>query len=119
MQFRKVIIPVALLSCLIALSGPTQTALAATTAHKICSDCHEADNRLKNENIIELCTSCHPANVGDHKVGVVLRVLPVGLPLGTNNEVICITCHEPHGKGDINKLLRKSMTDVCQSCHQK
>lgn len=93
-------------------------ASAETAVHASCTNCHARGKALKAATIDELCFSCHPGNAKDHVLGVV-SVTPVSsLPLDKGGKVTCFTCHEPHGKGSTDKLLRLEKGQLCISCHQ-
>ncbi len=88
--------------------------------HGKCSDCHkEQDYKAVKAVINETCAKCHPTSKGkDHPVDVVSRIVPADLPLAEGNRVTCVTCHEPHGKNTVDKLLRKKFDDLCVECHK-
>ena len=69
----------------------------------------------------QCCRDCHPPDVWvvSHPVGVRLPPAMQGcrLPLGPGNEIICATCHDPHGSREAY-LLRKDQDQLCRSCHQ-
>ncbi len=119
MSSAKSVFLAALVTCLAVPIGHVVAANPPAPPHKVCADCHETDNKLKTANVNELCLSCHPANVTDHKIGVVPKITPAGLPLDKDNKMTCITCHDPHGKGSWPKFLRMKTDDICLSCHQK
>ena len=102
-------------------TGNTTPALAesVTTAHKTCNDCHLRGMKLKDIPLNELCLECHPTNASDHKLGVIPKLLPKGLPLDKEGRITCLTCHEPHGKGTAASLLRLEPNSLCVSCHPK
>jgi predicted CXXCH cytochrome family protein len=70
---------------------------------------------------IEGCRECHPptAWVVSHPVGIRLAPSMEGcnLPLGEGAEIICATCHDPHGSRQAY-ILRKDQDDLCRSCHR-
>ena len=110
-----------ILLCLIVLFLCVGTANAEVPKkiHGECSDCHKGTDYKAVKTVInETCAKCHPTSKGrDHPVGVVSPVVPADLPLSEGNKVTCVTCHEPHGKNTVGKLLRKSFNDLCIECH--
>ncbi len=67
------------------------------------------------------CRDCHLPDVWAvaHPVGVRLRPEMTGcdLPLGEGSEVICATCHDPHGSRQAY-ILRKDEDQLCRTCHR-
>lgn len=92
---------------------------SASASHTGCSDCHTRGRALKAATINDLCLSCHPANTKDHVLGVVPQKAPIGLPLDRDRKMTCDTCHEPHGKGTVGKLLRMDKATLCATCHSE
>lgn len=86
--------------------------------HKDCKACHSTEDFKIKIEINELCLKCHSANRNDHPIGVVSKWTPARLPLDKENKLTCITCHEPHGKDTVNKLLRMDPDSLCLSCHK-
>jgi predicted CXXCH cytochrome family protein len=108
-----------------------------------CRTCHTAHNQPGGENFSttfflrvendqsQLCKMCHTEKSagpthGSHPVGP----MPIGLPASliaaggksgpTEQELICQSCHEPHGS-KVDRLLVLPVTDnqLCLSCHEK
>ena len=85
-------------------------------------DNHE--NRLSTLEDLGIirCYGCHPSDkLGvSHPVGIYPseRIhIPEGLPMGTYNKLLCITCHIPHGS-DEEYLGRKPVSaQLCITCH--
>lgn len=90
---------------------------AVASTHANCSDCHTRGKALKAATVTDLCLSCHPDNTKDHLLGVIPQKAPVGLPLDKDKKMTCVTCHEPHGKGTVGKLLRMEKASLCVACH--
>ncbi len=71
-----------------------------------CYTCHvgaPADNATVSlrEDLIKTCDFCHNVAAKSHPLNVdALRKLPNSLPRGRKGEVMCGTCHDPHG-GDV------------------
>lgn len=89
---------------------------------------------------VAMCTSCHDAEEG-HDVNLTIDFpVPADMPLGENNDIICLTCHYTHGPlnsekpqasfsfmdrvlnaGRLKKsyLLRRNNSDgeLCLTCH--
>lgn len=67
------------------------------------------------------CRECHPPQVWivSHPVGVSLRpsMQECDLPVGKGSEIICATCHDPHGSRQAC-LLRKDEDGLCRTCHK-
>jgi predicted CXXCH cytochrome family protein len=78
---------------------------------------------LKDERSagIASCRECHPPQVWvvSHPVGVSLRpsMQDCDLPVGEGSEIICATCHDPHGSRQAY-LLRKDQDRLCRTCHK-
>lgn len=70
---------------------------------------------------LQCCRDCHPPTVWvvSHPVGVRLpaAMQGCGLPLGRAQEIICATCHDPHGSRQAY-ILRKDQDALCRTCHQ-
>ena len=103
-------------------------------SEKKCSFCHVLpDEPSKDENHeqglrsvddigINVCYSCHTKkNLGiSHPVGVYptreIRI-PEELPKGSFGQILCLTCHTPHGS-DEEYLGRKPVSaQLCIACH--
>ncbi|MGE5664580.1 MAG: hypothetical protein ACM31I_09655, partial [Deltaproteobacteria bacterium] len=53
------------------------------------------------ENLIQTCDFCHNVSSKSHPLNVdPLRKLPDSLPRGRKGEVMCGTCHDPHGSDE-------------------
>jgi predicted CXXCH cytochrome family protein len=102
---------------LFSVLGNNSTAEAVPAGHAICTDCHLRGDNLKIKDINDLCSTCHPENINDHKLGVIPKSLPKGLPLDKEQRVTCVTCHEPHGKDTKAQLLRLEHNSLCIACH--
>jgi predicted CXXCH cytochrome family protein len=78
---------------------------------------------LKDERAtgMQCCLDCHPPSVWvvSHPVGVRLpaSMQNCRLPLGQGGEIICATCHDPHGSRQAY-ILRQDQDRLCRSCHQ-
>ncbi len=85
--------------------------------------------RLNNDTN-QMCVDCHaPRNVtatadGSHPVGVPVPALgefqnPSLLPLDAGNNVVCMTCHQPHFTPSTNGMLTRLADGValCSDCH--
>ena len=94
-------------------------ALAYEAVHPLCADCHGENHSLKTPSATDLCLSCHPGGRADHPLMKVPDTMATTLPLDQERNMTCLTCHEPHGKGEGRKLLRKTDEALCQDCHQK
>ncbi|HWR59749.1 MAG TPA: cytochrome c3 family protein [Thermodesulfovibrionales bacterium] len=96
------------------------TAEESKKIHGECSTCHKGEDHKAIKSVInETCNRCHPTTSGkDHPVDVVPEVKPPDLPLGEGNRITCVTCHEPHGKNTVEKLLRKKYRSLCTDCHK-
>ncbi len=84
---------------------------------EVCHNPHFSDQAflLKKESV-ELCLSCHEDRMAEHRhpVGVEPRKkLPFEARYGPEGELICVTCHNPHGAGGENMLPK----DGCSTCH--
>jgi predicted CXXCH cytochrome family protein len=88
--------------------------------HKTCTLCHIEDGAsVLKDGINETCIGCHPESPGrDHPIGIVIKGISEKLPLDRENKITCITCHEPHGKGTVGRLLRMEFNTLCMFCHK-
>jgi len=90
-----------------------------------CSSCHTPSmhngsaGAILKAPLMELCVECHAdrKGVADHRIGIKPKMGAVGLPLDKEGMMTCITCHDPHGKAGLAKLLRVSSSDLCLKCH--
>lgn len=106
-----------------------EEAMAGVNPHdwhdsSLCSVCHGDDPPLLQKDPMTTCARCHPGNIGNHPVtrhplGEVPRIgIPVSLPLTDEGEMVCYTCHEPHGKAKHPYMLRVEYLKLCASCHK-
>lgn len=79
-----------------------------------CNTCHNPHSSKFPRLLIQdnICSMCH--DVGKYK-GVGIANVVVHTPVAAN---MCSSCHNPHGS-DNDKLLTKSVPDVCYDCHDK
>jgi len=89
------------------------------TNSALCGTCH--DDRHASTRAEAARKGTHPVNVRPDKVKVPEQLLEQGARLGSGGEVICQTCHRPHGAPTDGKILIASNTDsaLCQQCHQQ
>lgn len=110
-----------------------------------CRTCHSAHStgdpkeegveksvflRVENNNS-ELCRACH-TDIGSTKMGITHPMTPVkentssvskkihelNGKLGTNNEVICQSCHTPHSPKEEKLLINhRNHSELCATCH--
>jgi len=90
---------------------------------KDCGICHISHGMkslgLLKMPIIELCSGCHPlSKSNDHAVDVAPSMPVEKLPLSKEGKITCITCHEPHGRGGFEKMLRVKPEELCGKCHK-
>ncbi|MEW6569662.1 MAG: cytochrome c3 family protein [Nitrospirota bacterium] len=90
-----------------------------------CEYCH-IPHGMSSELLLKsppskLCLECHPDRIGpnEHKTGIIPSMPVRDLPLSSDGKIICITCHDPHSKGDYPKFLRTEPTELCVKCHIK
>jgi len=90
-------------------------------AHRTCALCHvEEGSPALKASVNKTCIDCHPNSpTRDHPIGRVVQDAPEKLPLDEENRITCITCHEPHGKGTEEQLLRMDFNSLCVVCHKK
>ena len=113
----KLVFP-AFLVCLLA------TALNVFCAEKHeCSYCHvtlgESNEMQLSANVAELRVQCHAErkSLREHKVDIIPHMKVRDLPLSKDGLMICITCHDPHGKSGYPMLLRAKPSELCLKCH--
>lgn len=88
-----------------------------------CSVCHKGEPPALTMDPMATCTKCHHGNVTNHPVsrhplGVTPKMsVPAYLPLSTDGKMVCFTCHDPHNKSGLNKMLRVTFIKLCASCH--
>lgn len=91
---------------------------------QMCSVCHTQEPPLLSRDPVTTCVRCHPGNIGNHPVtrhpmGLMTKIrIPASLPLTEDGEMVCYTCHEPHGKARHPRLLRVEYLKLCASCHR-
>ncbi|HBG47350.1 MAG TPA: hypothetical protein DDW94_10235 [Deltaproteobacteria bacterium] len=91
---------------------------------ELCSMCHSEQPPLLLKDQVTTCVRCHPGNIGNHPVtrhpmGLMPRMkIPASLPLTEEGEMVCSTCHEPHGRTPHPRLLRIEYLKLCASCHK-
>lgn len=93
-----------------------------------CTQCHES-RPLPGVSLgliavpKMICLRCH--DVKPHPAGADhLKVPPEkmspdpSLPLGAGGKITCVTCHDPHGRGEpLPRRLRSAASRICQLCH--
>lgn len=108
-----------LLLCMWVAVSFSGAAMAEEAPHGLCTDCHTEGKELKTVPATLLCLTCHPSRRTDHPLVKVPPQMPATLPLDADRTMTCLTCHDPHGKGEGRKMLRKQNDELCQDCHQK
>ncbi len=122
-----------------------------------CTGCHADTPELKSDTVllsknlpvdlakfnqdgVAMCANCHNPNEG-HKVGLEIDFpVPADMPLSTENDINCLTCHYTHGQLNSDRpqasfsfmdrlmdaerlhksfLLRRNNSDgeLCLTCH--
>ena len=114
----------------------------------ICETCHIAHGGVNNKFLVLsaedtsrsiLCVACHGATPGaqkgrapatrTHPVNVLPQksIIPVRwaqgekVTVGNRGELVCRTCHSPHGAVDKTKLLTRpnDKDSLCMECHRE
>jgi hypothetical protein len=68
------------------------------------------------DKLNQTCDFCHNVRGKSHPMNVdPLKGLPPGLPHGRKGELICGTCHDPHGTPDTLHFLRREYVDSLES----
>lgn len=98
---------------------------SALVQHPVASDClgchspHSGDfPHLLKGNVYDLCIDCHDQYRINHPVGKhPMRFVKIE---GTDKEISCVSCHDPHGSNN-HALLKVggSSMEICMDCHQK
>lgn len=89
----------------------------------LCSSCHREGTAHLLLDPVTTCVKCHHGNVGNHPVtrhpiGSIPRIkIPSALPLSHEGQIVCYTCHDPHGKSRHPVMLRVEYLKLCASCH--
>lgn len=84
---------------------------------KLCSICHtgkvDPDNALYIKGMLN-----HPIDIRHDNPQQVAKVKKAGGVYGTQDEVICLTCHSPHkGKTDALLIENSAGSQLCITCH--
>lgn len=93
----------------------------AEAESKKCYTCHvgaPADNATVSlrENLVKTCDFCHNVAAKSHPLNVdPLRKLPDSLPRDRKGEVMCGTCHDPHGSDVTLHFLRVSYVEFLEA----
>jgi predicted CXXCH cytochrome family protein len=100
-----------------------------------CSFCHltleepppedmNHENRLQTRNAIgiDVCYKCHTIEkLGvSHPVGIYSSEkiqIPEVLPTGSEGQLLCITCHFPHGSDEEYRGRKPVSFQLCIACH--
>jgi predicted CXXCH cytochrome family protein len=91
---------------------------------KDCRTCHISHDMgagvLLKMPLSDLCIDCHSDRLPpyDHMVDIVPSMPVKNLPLDREGRMTCITCHDPHGKSGLVRMLRAKPRDICKYCHQ-
>ncbi len=87
-----------------------------------CYTCHvgvpAGDNVAVSlrEDLIKTCDFCHNVAAKAHPLNVdILRKVPDSLPRGRKGEVMCGTCHDPHGGDVALHFLRTQYVDFLEA----
>lgn len=98
-----------------------------------CVDCHPVHGSGKQDSIwatlgyndapAGLCETCHrkdgPGKVMDTThIGRIVENDIEKLPLSSDKQIICTTCHDIHLKTQDSKLLRVPLIYLCGTCHE-
>jgi predicted CXXCH cytochrome family protein len=70
-----------------------------------CLECHGGDVHMK---------ASHPFGQVDWSKGAVKGK---GLPLSVGSQIMCSTCHQPHGSS-LSFMLRMNEEELCGACHR-
>ena len=106
------------------VTAPKAEAFRLPAIKQDCTTCHVSLQKEKGALLLkkpleELCIECHPERMAptEHKVGIIPSMKVGTLPLA-DNQLTCITCHDPHSNR-FGRMLRLPAKDLCQSCHLK
>ncbi|MCK5614256.1 hypothetical protein KAR91_70980, partial [Candidatus Pacearchaeota archaeon] len=85
---------------------------------KLCGICHS--DRYTSTKAEAQKQSTHPVNIKSDTVNITKSVAAIGGKTGTDQEIICESCHRPHAAKKGRGILVKSNSDsaLCQECHK-
>lgn len=85
---------------------------------KLCGICHS--DRYTSTKAEAQKQSTHPVNIKSDTVDITKSVAAIGGKTGTDQEIICESCHRPHAAKKGRGILVKSNSDsaLCQECHK-
>ncbi len=93
------------------------------TVRQYCPYCHTAELPKLSFDPVTTCTKCHMGNIDNHPVtqhpiGKEPRInIPANFPLTKDGKIVCSTCHDPHNRRGLPKMLRVEYDKLCASCH--
>jgi predicted CXXCH cytochrome family protein len=117
-------------------AGPANNAV-------LCQSCHSAHGAKTDKLLLmptdasQLCITCHPSmrpamwdadathnhpqNPPIHKPAQLQAIKDLGTQLGTDNRLVCMSCHKMHGGHDGKALLAETLHDsaMCIRCHEE
>jgi predicted CXXCH cytochrome family protein len=92
-------------------------------AKEFCPVCHTKELPKLSFDPVTTCTKCHIGNLDNHPVtkhpiGQEPRInIPYNFPLTRDGKMVCYTCHDPHNKQRLPRMLRVEYEKLCAACH--
>lgn len=92
---------------------------------KLCSACHGENMPRLSHDPATTCMRCHESNIENHPVSghsIMVDIprkmlMPEGLPLTSDDKMVCYTCHDYHNETGFGKMLWIEYKDLCMACH--
>ncbi len=92
---------------------------------KLCAACHSKEMPKLSHDPATTCVRCHEGNIDNHPVSghsIMVDIprkmlMPEGLPLTSEDKMVCYTCHDYHNETGFEKMLWIEYKNLCMACH--